>query len=163
MSERHLTCPKCGGQFDYEFVWGASLTAVRLGGSRYLRCPLCQKWALFRLLGPDTKIPPAPLGSPGGPTTPSPDSPAFAGHMSRTTPRRESASPATRRFSDLKITVLGGGILGSITVAIVVLSLLLPQPEPRLAAVLGGVVALAIATGALFIVLRVREKPRRAP
>jgi hypothetical protein len=49
---RHLTCPKCGGQFDYEFVPGASLTAIRLGTSRYMRCPLCHRFAIFSLRAP---------------------------------------------------------------------------------------------------------------
>lgn len=42
-----LTCPKCGGTFDYEFVPGAALTAVRLGSSRYMACPLCHQWSTF--------------------------------------------------------------------------------------------------------------------
>jgi hypothetical protein len=51
---RRLTCPKCGGQFDYEFVPSASFTAIRLGNSRYTRCPLCRKFATFRMTGPGT-------------------------------------------------------------------------------------------------------------
>jgi len=46
---RHLTCPKCGGEFDYEFVPGASFTAIRLGTSRYMRCPLCRKFSVFSM------------------------------------------------------------------------------------------------------------------
>jgi hypothetical protein len=44
---RHLRCPKCGGEFDYEFVPGASFTALRLGNARFMRCPLCHKFATF--------------------------------------------------------------------------------------------------------------------
>jgi hypothetical protein len=51
-STRHLKCPKCGGEFDYEFVPGASFTAIRLGTSRYMRCPLCHKFAVFSLKPP---------------------------------------------------------------------------------------------------------------
>jgi hypothetical protein len=42
-----LTCPKCAGSFDYEYVPGASFTAFRLGTSRYMRCPLCHRFAVF--------------------------------------------------------------------------------------------------------------------
>jgi hypothetical protein len=49
---RHLTCPKCGGEFDYEFVPGGSFTAVRLGTSRFMRCPLCHKFSVFSLKAP---------------------------------------------------------------------------------------------------------------
>ncbi len=43
----HLTCKKCHQAFDYDFVPGASVTAVRLGGSRYMACPLCRRWSVF--------------------------------------------------------------------------------------------------------------------
>ncbi|MGP8078811.1 MAG: hypothetical protein ACLQD8_00460 [Thermoplasmata archaeon] len=46
-----LACPHCRGSFDYEFVPGTSLTAVRLGRSRYMRCPLCRQYATFRVDG----------------------------------------------------------------------------------------------------------------
>ncbi len=42
-----LTCPKCGGTFDYDWVPGASLSSVRLGTGRYMACPLCRKWSYF--------------------------------------------------------------------------------------------------------------------
>lgn len=42
-----LTCPKCGQMFDYHWVPGASLTAVRLGPRRYMACPLCHRWSMF--------------------------------------------------------------------------------------------------------------------
>lgn len=44
------TCPKCGQSFDYEFIPGGSLTAIRLGKYRYMRCQKCGKWALFNLM-----------------------------------------------------------------------------------------------------------------
>jgi prepilin signal peptidase PulO-like enzyme (type II secretory pathway) len=34
----HLKCPKCGIEFDYAYLPGASFTSIRLGGSRFLRC-----------------------------------------------------------------------------------------------------------------------------
>jgi hypothetical protein len=56
-----LTCPKCGQPFDYDYVVGASFSAVRLGTSRYMSCPLCHKWSVFDLYGtmvPRTPSPP---------------------------------------------------------------------------------------------------------
>ena len=50
-----LTCPKCGQTFDYEWVPGAALTAVRLGSSRYMACPLCHKRSTFNIY--DTLVP----------------------------------------------------------------------------------------------------------
>jgi len=47
VSRARLVCPKCGGTFDYDFVPGASFTAVRLGTSRYMPCPLCHRWSTF--------------------------------------------------------------------------------------------------------------------
>jgi hypothetical protein len=49
MWTRRLRCPHCQGEFDYDFVPGGSVTAVRLGTSRYMRCPLCHRFGLFRL------------------------------------------------------------------------------------------------------------------
>lgn len=160
MPEKRLTCPKCGGQFDYQFVWGASLTAVRLGPDRYMRCPLCQKWALFRLLGPGTEVPSVLPPSSVGPIFRSPEASVTAASTPSTAPLRGATFPQARRFSDVKITVIGGGVLGSIAVAIVILAYLLTPPEPRLAAVLGGLVVLVTVAVVFFFVFRIREKPR---
>jgi len=46
---RRLKCPHCSGEFDYDLVPSASFTAVRLGASRYMRCPLCHRFGLFAL------------------------------------------------------------------------------------------------------------------
>lgn len=58
------TCPKCGKTFDYEWVPGAAVTAVRLGSSRYMTCPLCHKWSTFdiksTILPPSSPDPSAP-------------------------------------------------------------------------------------------------------
>lgn len=43
----HLTCPKCRQEFDYDFIPGASVTAIRLAGRHYMACPLCHRWSLF--------------------------------------------------------------------------------------------------------------------
>jgi hypothetical protein len=44
-----LTCPNCGRVFDYDWVPGAALTAVRLGKSRFMACPLCHHWSTFNI------------------------------------------------------------------------------------------------------------------
>jgi prepilin signal peptidase PulO-like enzyme (type II secretory pathway) len=46
---RRLTCPHCHQEFDYDVLPGASVTAVRLGRSRYMRCPMCHRFAVFEL------------------------------------------------------------------------------------------------------------------
>lgn len=45
----HLKCPKCNAEFDYAYLPGASFTSVRLGGSRFLQCPVCRKWSVFNI------------------------------------------------------------------------------------------------------------------
>jgi len=64
----HLRCPKCQREFDFDFIPGASFSAVRLGKERYMACPLCGKWSRFNLSdtmiarpGPGTAGPPPPL------------------------------------------------------------------------------------------------------
>lgn len=42
-----LTCPHCKRTFEYNWVPLASFSAVRLGKSRYMKCPLCKEWATF--------------------------------------------------------------------------------------------------------------------
>jgi len=159
LPERRLTCPKCGGQFEYQFVWGASLTAVRLGTSRYMRCPLCQKWALFRLLGPESVVLARPPTS-GGAARGEPVRPAIAPAMAPSYPLREAGPIPPRRYSDMKVTILGGGILGAIVVSSVILSYLLPWPEPRLAAVIAGAGAVVVVALVFFVFFRIRERPR---
>lgn len=43
----HLKCGKCGGVFDYAWIPGMSITALRLFGSRLFACPVCRKWSVF--------------------------------------------------------------------------------------------------------------------
>ncbi|HEV2316548.1 MAG TPA: hypothetical protein VGV89_03110 [Thermoplasmata archaeon] len=51
-----LICPKCHQTFDYEWVPGVALTAVRLGRVRYMACPLCHRWSNFDVF--DAPVPP---------------------------------------------------------------------------------------------------------
>ena len=47
-----LECRKCGYRFNYEFIPGMSVDAMRLGMDRYMRFPKCRKWGRFSLLNP---------------------------------------------------------------------------------------------------------------
>ncbi len=49
VTRSRLTCPKCHQTFDYDYLPGASFTAVRLGPNRYMPCPLCHQWSTFNL------------------------------------------------------------------------------------------------------------------
>ncbi len=64
VTRSRLTCPKCHQAFDYEYLPGASVTTLRFGRSRYMRCPLCHQWSTFDLssnrVPPDPAAPPAP-------------------------------------------------------------------------------------------------------
>jgi prepilin signal peptidase PulO-like enzyme (type II secretory pathway) len=53
-----LVCPKCHQTFDYEWVPLAAATAVRLGRSRYMACPVCRRWSVFNVY--DAPAPPTP-------------------------------------------------------------------------------------------------------
>ena len=46
----HLKCKSCGVEFDYEWIPASSFTSIRLGRSRYLRCPSCHKWSTFNIV-----------------------------------------------------------------------------------------------------------------
>jgi len=45
----HPTCPKCAGEFDFDYAPGVSFTSIRLAGRRYMACPLCHRWSQFDL------------------------------------------------------------------------------------------------------------------
>jgi hypothetical protein len=49
-----LACPKCHQSFEYRWVPLASFSAVRLGKSRYLECPLCHEWSTYNVW--DTRV-----------------------------------------------------------------------------------------------------------
>ncbi len=55
-----LTCPKCHQVFDYTWVPGAALDAVRLGSARYMACPLCRRWSIFDIASAPVPPEPAP-------------------------------------------------------------------------------------------------------
>ena len=69
----HLRCPKCQQEFDYDWVPGASFTAVRLGPARYMACPLCHHWSTFDLYG--NMVARVPTRSSGTPPAPPPKPP----------------------------------------------------------------------------------------
>jgi len=45
-----VKCPKCKKTFEYVFIPGGSLTSMRLGRYRYMKCRRCGKFATFDLL-----------------------------------------------------------------------------------------------------------------
>jgi hypothetical protein len=135
---RRLTCPKCGGQFDYEFVPGGSVTAVRLGTSRYLRCPLCHRFATFRVFGEGTRVPDAE--APGG-----------------TLPTQ------VRRFSDVRATLVSIYVVIGVVAAILVVTFYSKWPEPGLTLVLGLVAGFVVVFGILVWVASLQELPTTSP
>jgi hypothetical protein len=60
LTRSRLTCPKCRQTFDYDYVPGVSLTAIRLGTARFMACPICHKWSTFDVAS--TRV---PFGSDG--------------------------------------------------------------------------------------------------
>ena len=66
----HLSCPKCGREFDFDWIPGASFTAVRLGTARYMACPLCGNWSLFDVYGTMVARPASAPPSSQGPAAP---------------------------------------------------------------------------------------------
>ena len=48
--ENTLVCPKCNRTFNYQFVPGASFTSLRLGTSRFMKCPQCGKWSVIKII-----------------------------------------------------------------------------------------------------------------
>lgn len=58
MTTSILECNKCRFRFNYRFIPGASISAMRLGTSRYMRCPKCNRFGLFSLMrfGTDPKL-----------------------------------------------------------------------------------------------------------
>jgi hypothetical protein len=129
---RRLQCPKCGRTFDYEFVPGASFTAVRLGTARYLRCPLCGKFSVFPLTGP------APPTSPGRP---------------------EGNAPP--KYSDVPSATRGVALMIVPFTAFLLLAVfLLPRPEPALGiALLGGAIFASVAALLVYRSRLTRKSP----
>ncbi len=52
-----LACPPCHSTFEYKRVPLASFSALRLGTSRYLECPLCHEWSTYNLHGTKAQDP----------------------------------------------------------------------------------------------------------
>jgi DNA-directed RNA polymerase subunit RPC12/RpoP len=44
-----LKCPRCGKQFNYHWVPGATLMSLRYGNHRRLKCPYCGQQAIYDL------------------------------------------------------------------------------------------------------------------
>jgi hypothetical protein len=65
VSRVRLVCPKCHQTFDYDFIPGAAVTAIRLGTARFMACPLCHKWSTFDMVS--NRLPATPREGPGTP------------------------------------------------------------------------------------------------
>lgn len=59
MTESITECPSCHYRFNYEFIPGASVHAIRLGNKRIFRCPNCKELHKFRItdFGSDPNLP----------------------------------------------------------------------------------------------------------
>ncbi|MCW4010553.1 MAG: hypothetical protein NWF05_08035 [Candidatus Bathyarchaeota archaeon] len=44
-----LKCPRCKKQFNYHWVPGATLTSLRYGNRRRLKCPYCGQEAIYNI------------------------------------------------------------------------------------------------------------------
>ena len=49
-----LSCPKCGKTFEYRWIPGGSVTALKDANKRYLRCPFCHEWSTFDVVSTRT-------------------------------------------------------------------------------------------------------------
>jgi len=47
--ETKVECPRCKKTFQHTFIPGGSLTSVRLGRYRYMKCLKCKKYSKFDL------------------------------------------------------------------------------------------------------------------
>ncbi len=47
--ETKVECPRCKKTFQHTFIPGGSLTSVRLGRYRYMKCLRCKKYSKFDL------------------------------------------------------------------------------------------------------------------
>ncbi|MGD0588534.1 MAG: hypothetical protein ABSA63_07065 [Thermoplasmata archaeon] len=89
------------------------MTAVRLGNSRYMRCPLCHRFATFRL---NRAKDGGPQSTPGEPTSP-PTSDARAG---------SSATRPFPRFDDRRTSMRWIGVLLAPAVALALFAAFVP-------------------------------------
>ena len=148
---RRLRCPNCQGEFDYELVPGGSFTAVRLGSSRYMRCPLCHRFGLFDLRRSAGPAPSQPLGK-----TPSwrgePEPPGGSERL-----RSESLVPT---FSDRRSLVRWSALLFLPAGALFVTAALLPVVPPgRVVLVVIGA-ALTVGGTLLLLAFAVPDRAR---
>jgi hypothetical protein len=116
MVTRRLRCPHCQGEFDYDFVPGMSFTAVRLGTSRYMRCPLCRRFGVFPLFGSkaDGSAPvpgPQTLPTSGGEAGGTPG-PLAGGSTPHFTDRRPLARWGAWLLVPAVLLILSGVLLG---------------------------------------------------
>ena len=151
---RRLACPHCHGEFDYALVPGASVTAIRLGTSRYMRCPLCHRFAVFPLRRSSTEREGRGFTPPAGTGAPQPTVPGEA------LPSRRADVP---RFNDRRPMARWGAILLIPAVVLTLLGVALGlAPGIALLLDIAGVVVLCVGAGLLVAFsLPDRVPPRR--
>ena len=122
---RRLQCPKCHAVFDYEFIPGASFTAVRLGTSRYLRCPICRRFSVFPMSRTEVPGLAHAIGTPAS--------------KGLTLDNGAPATALVPKFSDVAATARWTLLLLIPFVLWIILAVLfLPKPEPALVLSLVG-------------------------
>jgi hypothetical protein len=133
-----MLCLKCDQIFDYEYFRGVSVTALRFGSTRYMRCPLCGQYSRFNMTGPE----PSSFPSEGGlASTP----PGGLGYWVRGVASADGTVP---KFSDVRLTLLWTlGVVVPALGAVLIVSILLLRPPNSSVAIIGitGIfVALAV-------------------
>jgi hypothetical protein len=138
MWTRRLRCPHCQGEFDYDLVPGMSATALRLGTSRYMRCPLCRRFGVFSLKG--TK------GEDGGATPGAASGSGTGGAL-----EFPGAPEAVPRFDDRRPLVRWGALLLVPAMLLTLAGVLLSLPMvTRLLLVAGGVIVLGVGSALMI-------------
>ncbi len=133
---RRLRCPHCQGEFDYDFVPGMSVTALRLGTSRYMRCPLCRRWGRFPLTRPKDAGSRAASESTG---VPPPEDKA------RRTGGAPVRSRAVSRFNDRRPMARWGALVIAPAAALILLGVLLyPSTMAEIPLVAAGAILLGV-------------------
>lgn len=139
---RRLRCPRCHGEFDYDLVPVMSVTAIRLGTSRYMRCPLCHRWGMFPL----TRSKGDGGGAVSGPTPILPSESGTGG-----TGEGPLTGRAVPRFNDRRPLARWGVLLIVPAVVLMLFGVLLQVPtNTELLLVVAG--ALVLCAGAALLI-----------
>ena len=141
-----MRCPHCEGEFDYDLVPGASLTAVRLGTSRYMRCPLCHRFGRFSLRERESSMP----EDAGASRDSLPSLPSSADRHGGTA--GSGRGPTIPRFSDRRPLLRWGAVLLAAAVGLTLTGILLSSSFVlRVGLVGAGALGISIAAGLMIL------------